>query len=370
MVLSRAPSNLDGVTDLSDPLDFSHGPGWRNRLTLAPMTNKQSHPDGTLSDDEIRWLLARGRHGFGMTMTAAAYVALPGKAWQGQLGISDDAHLPGLTRLAEGLRQAGTAGIVQLHHGGTQANPAASGEGRVGPYADADRDARALTTDEVRRTVDDFAAAAVRAERAGFHGVQLHGAHGYLLCEFLSSRNAREDGYGGDLEGKARIIREAIAAIRAATSSDFHLGLRISTERLGLDTDEMAELSAQLMDEGHLDHLELSLWDVTKLPEGAEPGAAPLLSHFIDLPRGATRLGVAGKIGSGPTAVAALATGADFVTIGRAAVADQRIAERILADPSYPGPSFPVTKDVLRDNCVGEAFVDYFSTGWPHLVAG
>lgn len=63
-----------------------------------------------------------------MTMTAAAYVALSGKAWQGQLGISDDAHLPGLTRLADGLRDTGSASIVQLHHGGTQANPSVSGE--------------------------------------------------------------------------------------------------------------------------------------------------------------------------------------------------------------------------------------------------
>ena len=358
------------MTDLSDPLSFSHGPAWRNRLALAPLTNKQSNPDGTLSDDEIQWLLARGRHGFGMTMTAAAYVAPAGKAWDGQLGISDDAHLPGLTRLADGLRDTGSASIVQLHHGGTQANPSVSGEELVGAFADPDRGARALTTDEVRRTVDDFAAAAARAERAGFDGVQLHGAHGYLLCEFLSSRNVRDDGYGGDLEGKARIIRESIAAVREATSSDFHVGLRISTERLGLDTDEMAELSAQLMAERGLDHLELSLWDVTKLPEGAEAGAPSLLSHFIDLPRGSTRLGIAGKVGSGPAAVAALATGVDFVTIGRAAIADQRIAERILADPAYPGPAFPVTKDVLRDNCVGEAFVDYFSAGWPQLVAG
>ena len=95
------------MTQLSDSLDFSHGPAWRNRLALAPLTNKQSNPDGTLSDTEINWLLARARNGFGMVMTAAAYVAQAGKAWNGQLGISDDAHLPGLERLAAGIRDAG-----------------------------------------------------------------------------------------------------------------------------------------------------------------------------------------------------------------------------------------------------------------------
>lgn len=354
----------------SDPIEFTHGPAWRNRLALAPLTNKQSNSDGTLSDTEIGWLLARARHGFGMVMTAAAFVARAGQAWNGQLGISDDAHLPGLERLAAGLRDAGAASMVQLQHSGAKGNAAVSGEPLVAPYDDHDTGAHALTTGQIQQVIADFAAAAARAEQAGFDGVQLHGAHGYLLCQFLDARNIREDGYGGDLAGKARIIREVIDAVRSATSPDFHLGLRLSTERFSLDTSEMVRLSAELMADGGLDHLDLSLWDITKLPEGATEGAAPLLSHFIDLARGTTRLGIAGKVVSGPTATAALATGADFVDIGRAAIADRRIAERILADADHPGPSFPVSKQQLRDNYVGEPFIDYFSTGWPQLVTG
>ncbi len=358
------------MTQLSDPIDFTHGPSWRNRLTLAPLTNKQSNADGTLSEDEITWLTARARHGFGMVMTAAAYVAQPGKAWLGQLGISDDAHLPGLARLAGELRDAGAASIVQLQHGGSKANPEVSGEPLVAPYDDPATGARALTLAEIEQTVEAFAAAAARAERAGMDGVQLHGAHGYLLCEFLGERNTRTDGYGADIRGKARIIREAIEAVRAVTSSDFHLGLRLSTERFGLSTAEMAQLTAELLSEGRLDHLDLSLWDVTKLPEGADPGADPLLSHFVGLPRGTTRLGIAGKVMDGPSATAAMASGTDFIGIGRAAIADQHLAERILTDPTYPGPSFPVTTTQLRDNAVGDAFIEYFSKGWPQLVTG
>lgn len=357
------------MTQLSDPIQFAHGVAWRNRLALAPLTNKQSNPDGSLSDMEIDWLLARARHGFGMVMTAAAYVAQAGKAWDGQLGVSDDAQLPGLERLASGLRQAGAASLVQLQHGGSKGSTAISGEPLVAPYEDPETGARALTVDEIHGLVDDFAAAAARAERAGFDGVQLHGAHGYLLCQFLDGRNVRDDGYGGSLEGKARVIRDTIDAVRAATSPQFHVGLRLSTERFGLTTDEIVQLSADLMIEGQLDHLDLSLWDVTKLPEGAHASAAPLVTHFIDLPRGDTRLGIAGKIVDGPSARAALATGADFVDIGRAAIADQFIAERILADGDYAGPTFPVTRQSLRDNTVGEPFVEYFATGWPQLVA-
>ncbi|MCC2594061.1 NADH:flavin oxidoreductase [Tessaracoccus sp. OS52] len=357
------------MTQLSEPLDFSRGPSWRNRLALAPLTNTQSNPDGSLSQLEIDWLLARARHGFGMVMTAAAYVAPAGKAWQGQLGVSSDAHLAGLEALTTGLREAGAASIVQLHHGGLRANPVASGEPLVAPWDDEATGARALTTDEVWAVIEDFTAAAVRAERAGFDGVQLHGAHGYLLCQFLSRSNTRDDGWGGDLDGRARVLRETIAAIRRATGTDFHVGLRLSAERFELATTEMVQLAAELMAEGTLDHLDMSLWDVSVRPEGADDDAPTLMSRFVALPRGTTRLGVAGKIASGPSAVAAVAAGADFVDIGRTAVADHRIAERILADADHPGPSFPVTRQDLRDNHVGEPFIEYFAKGWPQLVA-
>lgn len=358
------------MTSPSDPLDFPHGPSWRNRLALAPMTNKQSHPDGTLSDDEIQWLLARARHGFGMVMTAAAYVDPAGKAWQGQLGVSDEAHLPGLTRLAEGIRDAGAASVVQLHHGGMRSNPEVSGHAAVAPFDDAETGARALTTDEIHATVESFARAAALTERAGFDGVQLHGAHGYLLSQFLDTHNLRTDGYGGGLNERARIIRETIAAVRAATSASFHVGIRLSVERLGLDTSEMLQLVGELLLEGELDHIDVSLWDAAKMPEDALGSGERLVDIFTALPRGATRLGIAGKIPDGLSAQEALATGADFINVGRAAVADERVAERLLADPTHRGPDFPVTKQHLRENHLGEAFVTYFSMGWPHLVDG
>ena len=170
---------------LSDPLDLPHGPTWRDRLALAPLTNTQSHADGTLSDAERAWLVARGRGGFGQVMTAAAYVTPAGQAWGGQLGIASDAHLPGLVALAEELRATGAASAVQLHHGGRRADPALSGRPNQCPWDDPDKQAVAMTTAEVEQVVADFVAAAVRAEQAGFDGAQLHGAHGYLIGQFL-----------------------------------------------------------------------------------------------------------------------------------------------------------------------------------------
>ena len=137
------------MTTLHDRLELGHGPAWANRFALAPLTNTQSHADGTLSDDEYRWLVARAEGGFGLTMTCATYVAPAGQAWAGQLGISDERHLPGLTRLADGIRATGSVSSVQLHHAGRRANPEVHGGPNVAPWDDAEKNTRALTTAEV-----------------------------------------------------------------------------------------------------------------------------------------------------------------------------------------------------------------------------
>src|SRR5690606_7782911 len=112
-------------------------------------------------------------------------VSAEGQAWKGQLGISDARHEDGLTRLAEAIREAGAVSCVQLHHGGMRADASVTGLPVVAPWADPDRGVTALSTGDVRRLIDDFVQAALRAERTGFDGIQVHGAHGYVLCQFL-----------------------------------------------------------------------------------------------------------------------------------------------------------------------------------------
>src|SRR5690606_17385367 len=128
------------------------------------------------------------------------------------------------------------------------------------------KDARELSIGEIEQVVVDYATAARRAEQAGFDGAEIHGAHGYLLTQFLEPRNARDDGWGGDYAGRTRIVREVIAAIRAGTGPDFQLGMRLSPERHGLVLDEMVTLAGEVMAAGELDYLDMSLWDVRKQP--------------------------------------------------------------------------------------------------------
>ena len=353
---------------LSDPLSLPHGPDWRNRFALAPLTNTQSHPDGRLSDDEHGWLEARGRGGFGLVMTAAAYVVPAGQAWGGQLGVASEEHLPGLARLADALRATGATSSVQLHHGGMRADTALHGGPNQCPWDAPEKGAVAMTTDEVHRMVDAFVAAAVLAERAGFDGVQLHGAHGYLLGQFLDGRhNHREDGYGGSLDDRLRALTEVVEGVRAATGPGFQLGLRLTPEGFGIPLEEGVETTRRMLASGLLDHLDLSLWEVTMRPRGGAAGL--LISHFTDLPRGGTRLGVAGGVTSTAQATWCLEQGADFVTVGTGAILHHDFAARALADPAFTVRPRPVTREELRAESLGEAFVDYLAAGWDDLVA-
>ncbi|TVQ86947.1 MAG: NADH:flavin oxidoreductase, partial [Deltaproteobacteria bacterium] len=156
------------MPDLDAPLPLPCGLTLPNRVVLAPMTNRQSNPDGTLATPELRWLRARAEGGFGLVMTCAAFVSGEGKAWRGQLGIASEAHAPGLRRLASALREAGSAPFVQLHHGGALATFAPALK-----LSTADGDGvRGARPDDLRRVVRDFVQAAQRAERAGFAGVE------------------------------------------------------------------------------------------------------------------------------------------------------------------------------------------------------
>ncbi len=353
---------------LTDPLTLSRGPAMANRFMLAPLTNMQSHPDGTLSDDEIGWLVKRAEGGFATVMTAAAHVQAIGQGFPGQLGVFSDDHLPGLTRLAGLLRDRGVVSSVQLHHAGMRSPADLIGAAPVGPFADESTGTRALTTAEVERLRDDFIAAAVRAQQAGFDGVEVHGAHGYILAQFLDgTHNLRKDRYGGSFANRTRLIREVVGGIRAATRADFQLGLRLSPERFDIALGEAKAFAEEMMTGGQLDYLDMSLWDCFKEPEEEAHKGTPLIRHFTALERGETRLGVAGKIMSAQTAQACLDAGADFVLMGRGAILHHDFPRRAIADEGFEALTIPVSREHLKAEALGDAFVAYLAT-WPGFV--
>jgi 2,4-dienoyl-CoA reductase-like NADH-dependent reductase (Old Yellow Enzyme family) len=354
------------VADLFSPLSLVHGPALKNRFMLAPLTNLQSHADGTLSDDEFRWLTLRARGGFGLTMTCAAHVQAVGQGFPGQLGVFGDQHLPGLTRLAAEIKRHNSVSAVQLHHAGNRSPKDLVGT-PVSASDDPETGARGLTLGEVEQLVEDFVAAAVRAERAGFDGVEVHGAHGYILAQFLSPEiNKREDRYGGSVENRARIINEIIDGIRARTRTDFQVGLRLSPERFGLKLAEIVETARAILSAGRIDYLDMSLWDVFKEPAEEAFQGRSLMSYFTELPRGDVRLGVAGKITTPAIAKQMLDNGADYVLIGRAAILHHDFPERA-RNPDFAPVALPVTAEYLANEGLGPAFVKYMSS-WPGFV--
>ena len=351
------------------PLTFAHGPAMKNRLMLAPLTNTQSHVDGRMSDEEFKWLTLRAEGGFGLTMTCAAHIQRTGQGFPGQMGCWSDDHIEGLTRLAAAIKAQGSVAVVQLHHAGMRSPAEIIGEAPVCPSDNDEFKARALTGAEVEQLVEDFIAGAVRAEKAGFDGVEIHGAHGYVLAQFLSPEvNLRSDRWGGSPENRARIIVDILKGVRERCRPDFQLGLRLSPERFGLVISEIRDLAQQLMSEGLIDYLDMSLWDVRKAPMDEAFAGQSLIGVFAGLDRGNVRLGVAGKVMTPVDAEWCLEQGCDFVLIGRGAILHHNWPKLAAADPEFRPITLPVTREHLHREGLSDRFVTYMSA-WKGFVA-
>ena len=355
------------MTSPFDPVSFAHGPAMPNRFMLAPLTNQQSHADGRLSDEEFHWLTMRAQGGFGLTMTCASHVQAVGQGFAGQLGCYSDDHLPGLTRLAAELNATGTVSYVQLHHAGNRAPADLIGTTPVCPSDDPSTGARALSTSEVEQLVADFVAAARRAERAGFHGVELHGAHGYVICQFLSAElNQRTDRYGGSLENRSRVLFDIIDGIRAECGPQFALAVRLSPERFGMQIAEIEQVYGRLVDSGKVDLIDMSLWDVNRVPEGETQALCDIVAGW---PRGDVRLGVAGKIHTPADVRDVLDRGVDVVVLGRVAILHHDYP-RLAADPAFEPRRAPVPEAVLAVEGVSPGFVAYLAAMFRFVSEG
>lgn len=357
------------MTDPFSPLTFAHGPGMKNRFMLAPLTNLQSNPDGTLGDDEFKWLTMRAQGGFGLTMTCASHVQAQGLGFPGQLGCFGDQHIPGLTRLAEGIHKAGSVAALQLHHAGMR-SPAQFLEGPPRcPSDNEETGAKGFSAGEVEELAEDFIRAAERAKEAGFDGAELHGAHGYVLAQFLSPTiNQRDDQWGGTIENRSRIVFDIIDGMRERCGPDFTIGLRLSPERFDLQLEEILWLAGKVMKDGKIDYLDMSLWDSFKEPEEEAFKGRSLMSYFTELERGDVRLGAAGKIRTPQEVQSVLDQGCDYVLLGRAAIVHHDFPELMKADPGFQPLDNPVSVEHLRAEGLGDAFVQYMQS-WPGFVA-
>ena len=202
-----------------------------------------------------------------------------------------------------------------------------------------------------------------------FTGLELHGAHGYLICQFLSGEvNQRTDKYGGSFENRARFLYECIEGVRAECGPDFSLGVRLSPERFGMDLGEIVGLAGALLKDDRIDYLDMSLWDCFKPPVESAAGSKSLVELFGALPRGKGKLGAAGKILTGADCQKAMDAGLDFVVIGRGAILHHDFPKKVAANAAFQPIALPVPEDHLKAEGLGTAFLSYMKT-WKGFVA-
>ena len=238
----------------------------RNRIVLPPMETRMSTITGDAMPELIDYYEARAKGGCGMIIVENTYVdALESRSSSASSGLYSDHLMPRKAMLAEAIKDHGCLAVIQLSHGGRQASAASTGLECVAPSPIPSpfvkRQPRELTREEIRRIQRGFALAADRAKRAGFDGVEIHGAHGYLLGEFMfPGANRRADEYGGSFENRLRMPRETIEAVRQAVGRDFIVGFRISVDEFlgpqGLEPEEACRFVQEL--EGLLDYVHCS----------------------------------------------------------------------------------------------------------------
>jgi 2,4-dienoyl-CoA reductase-like NADH-dependent reductase (Old Yellow Enzyme family) len=236
----------------------------RNRFVRSATWEGLAAPGGYPTARLTGVLTELARGGVGMIITGHAYVSPEGQASPFQLGIYDDSQVAPLREMARAIQEAGAAVVVQLAHAGSRAPASLTGVPPVGPSPlerDGSHYCGEMTRVDLGRVPKAFAAAARRAYDAGFDGVQVHAAHGYLMSQFLSPlTNRRRDDYGGPLENRARLLIETVSAIRDAVGRAFAVTVKINSEDFidgGFAVEEMLAVSA-LLEERGVDAIELS----------------------------------------------------------------------------------------------------------------
>jgi len=352
---------------LQSPVKFHCGVEFKNRMVLAPMTNGQSHPDGRISDAEVRWLAMRAEGGFGALVSAASHVQKDALSFAGQLGCFSDDQVAGLAAAERTCKAAGAPIVLQIYHGGLRVPRALTGVQPTAPSSvqldfPGFETPRELTDAEIESIAANFVAAAMRAKSAGMVGVEIHGANGYLFTQFLSSiTNKRKDRWGGNLEGRARLIVETARHIRAAAGPSFLIGARLLPEdapnQRGFDVEEMLTASNWLADAG-IDYLHLSSGNVRAKPWLEPDKGVSTIRRFRDgLPK-RVKLIACGGIKSLDDATYAIAQGADLIALGKAAILEPAWPRDALA-PGHTPASWPVTEARLAELGVSGAFVTY-----------
>ena len=359
----------------------------RNRMVMCPMGVLFGNEDGSVSDNEAAFYEARARGGVGLVIIGTACVAYPrGTNHERMPAVSDDKYLPGMTDLAARVHEHGGRVAAQLNYMGVYSFlDMLAGRKRLVPYAPAlprpDHVSGMVTPKEMAEmagpftaagtemgyqiadesdiawVIERFVEAADRCRRAGYDGVELHAGHGYFIDEFLSPRNNRTDGWGGDIEGRTRLLVEIVRGVRARLGRDYPVWMRINAvERhyqVGEQFEDQCRAIALAVAAG-IDAVHLTAYANTDVAQSATDSYAPhVVGSLSDYAAAVKRVVNVPVITFGrfepAEAEAVLAAGkADFVAMGRKLLADPELPNKVAA-----GRIDDVRPCIYQYKCIG-----------------
>ena len=316
---------------------LNNGVTIKNRLVVAPMTHFGSQADGLISDQE-RTFLSNRAGDMGMFITAATLVQKDGKAFHGQPEATGEHCLDSLKETAQILQQQGAKAILQIHHGGSKAiDELLDGLDKISASASEAEHAREATAEDVEALIASYAQAADLALRAGFDGVEIHGANTYLIQQFYSAQsNRRNDQWGGSLENRMRFplaVIDAVVAVREKHQrDDFIIGYRFSPEEPGDDGLTMTETGALIdaLVQKPLQYLHVSLWEFDKKIRRGGDTAQTRMQFIHERINGKLPLIGVGNLFTADQILAAYETGwAEFIALGKTVMINPHIATQI-----------------------------------------
>ena len=328
----------------------------RNRLVLPPITTNYGSSKGLVTEDILCFYNERSKD-MGLIIVEATSVQSTGRIVPGSLGLWNDSQIPGMTDLVKTIQHQGALAVVQLNHAGPRCTPSKNEKHGFSPSGVAfrpDVDPIIMKPRDIEQLINDFSKAAIRASKAGFDGVEIHGAHLYLLSQFLSPlTNKRDDRYGGDAKGRATLALEIVRKIRKELGPEYPIFFRINAEERingGLTLKDALVIGKLLADEG-VDVFDVTLithggWKevdnnlkVTRkkllvgssaLPKDQPSGANVALTVAFKEKIGLPVIAV-GKFGIGQAAVNAVENKKiEMVAIGRQMICDPQTARKML----------------------------------------
>ncbi|MDQ0200119.1 NADH-dependent flavin oxidoreductase [Neobacillus ginsengisoli] len=326
---------------LFEGFSFSNGIQLKNRIVMAPMTNFSSNPDGTVTEAEVKYY-ARRAGGVGMVITACTYVTRNGMGFHGEFGGDTDSLIPSLRQLASAIKEQGAKAILQIFHGGRQVPPelvpngdvvsasAVPAEGAGKPIP------RELSEKEIESIIHDFGETTRRAIEAGYDGVEIHGANGYLLQQFFSpNSNRREDRWGGSLEKRLAfpmaVVDEVTRVVEAHAKEPFIVGYRFSPEEPETPGITMADTLVLIdaLAEKNLNYLHVSLQDFWSTPRrGVEDTRSRIEIIQERVGNRVPVIGV-GSIYTADDSLKAIQTGVPLIALARELIIDPDWVQKV-----------------------------------------